>query len=82
MLDVDKQMVIKHIVEKVFIPDVMVQLQPFIAQMVKQSIESYEWYKEVGFAPAHQPINLDLRNAQDKLAQAIVIATKEQPLLK
>lgn len=80
MLEADKKMIVAHIVDKVFVPDLMVALLSFGQQVQKQAIEQHEWEKEFGFSPAMPPISLDIRAAQDRLSSAIVIATRETPL--
>lgn len=77
--DEDKRMLVMHIVEKVFIPDVMIVLHGFVAQMSREILAKKEWMDAVGFAPFHEPIPLDLRVAQQHLADSIVTALKERP---
>lgn len=81
MLDSDKKMLVMHIVEKVFLPDVLVILSSVIGAVTDQAIYKHEYKKATGFDIGMPQIKLDLREAQTRLADAIATATKEYPPL-
>ena len=78
MPEADTKLVVMHIVEKVFIPDLMVVVHGFMHKAIEQTEVKKEWLREVGFAPAMPPVVLDLRDAQEHLASSIATALKER----
>ncbi len=79
MTDEDKKMVVMHVVEKVFIPDVLIVLHGFIAQLKHQIIYQHEYKQAFGFQIAQPVIPLDLRDAQEHLAESIAVALADYP---
>lgn len=72
-------MLIMHIVEKVFIPEVLIVLNNFTQKVGEQAVYKHEYKEVTGFYPALPPVELDLQTAQIKLADSIAIALKEYP---
>lgn len=79
MLDSDKKMLVNHVVEQVFIPELMVLIKGAILTAKQQAVFQHEYKKATSYDINLPPFVIDFRAAQDKLAQAIVIVTKDYP---
>ncbi len=77
MEDQDRILLIATIVEKVFIPDVMVQLNGFVVSLKNQIINTHEYKQITGYDVVQAPVTLDLRTAQTRLVESLAIALRE-----
>lgn len=79
MEDRDKKMLIETVIEKVFIPDVMIAVALFITKAKSSIIYQHEYHQATGYQISAPPITLDLREAEDRMSRALVVALKENP---
>jgi len=77
MEDVDKKMVVSHIVEHIFLSDVMVILNGFIVKLNEWITYERGYYETTGYHLTTPPILFDLRHAQMHLTGSICAALKE-----
>ena len=78
MDEADKKMVVAHIVEDIFIPEVVVVLHGFIAKFKEQVVFEHEYHKVTGYHLATPPVFLDLRHAEMHLTDSLATVFKEK----
>ncbi len=78
MNDADRRMVIEKVVEKVFMPDVLIVLKGFMQEAVGQALFVNGYKDATGFDIAQPPVVLDLRHAQDHLVDSLAVVLKEE----
>lgn len=78
MTDSDKRMVVTQVVDRIFLPEVLVVVQGFIAKLKEQVIYQHEYKKDFGFNIGLPPVILDIRAAEEHLIECLIVALKDE----